>query len=109
MTQCSTTSCNNLATNYSDDMENKNESLDKPGNGGDLILNSGIGGHSQDPSIPNGDDGDIILYTGGEEALKICHDGNFYVRGRLIENDKEVYLIFKEWCNNAGIRQLSKA
>lgn len=36
------------------------------------------------------------------EILKLCPNGDIFVKGRLAENDKEVVDAFKEWLNSQG-------
>lgn len=36
------------------------------------------------------------------EILKLCPNGDIFVKGRLAENDKEVVDALKEWLNSQG-------
>jgi hypothetical protein len=36
------------------------------------------------------------------EILKLCPNGDIFVKGRLAENDKQVVDAFKEWLNSQG-------
>lgn len=36
------------------------------------------------------------------EILKLCPNGDIFVKGRLAENDKEVVNALKEWLNSQG-------
>lgn len=36
------------------------------------------------------------------EILKLCPNGDIFVKGRLAENDKQVVEALKEWLNNQG-------
>jgi len=38
---------------------------------------------------------DFCFVLGGKEVLRICANGDFYVKGKLVENDREVYEGFK--------------
>lgn len=38
----------------------------------------------------------------GGEILKLCPNGDIFVKGRLAENDKEVVDALKEWLNSQG-------
>lgn len=38
----------------------------------------------------------------GQEILKLCPNGDIFVKGRLAENDKEVVYALKEWLNSQG-------
>ena len=40
---------------------------------------------------------DITFVFSGEEILKLCENGDIYVKGRLAENDKEVVDAFREF------------
>lgn len=34
--------------------------------------------------------GDITMHVGGKEQLKLCGNGDIYVRGELCDNNKEI-------------------
>jgi len=54
--------------------------------------------------IPNIEKGAVVFYTkDGEETLKISPNGDFYVKGKKVANDIEVYESFKEWLIKASI------
>jgi len=38
-----------------------------------------------------------------EPAMKICMDGKFYVNGKLVKEDIEVYNAFRRWLNGQGV------
>jgi hypothetical protein len=44
-----------------------------------------------------------------EPAMKICRDGKFYVNGKLVKEDIEVYEAFKRWLINQGARLVTSA
>lgn len=54
-------------------------------------------------------DRSVKFHVGGEERLRIDKDG-FYVDGRLVANDLEIYEAFKDWLNQAtGLNNTSEA
>lgn len=46
---------------------------------------------------------DINFYTHGEERLRIAEDGGFYVNGKLVTTDIEVYQGMKNWLASVGL------
>ena len=76
-------------------MENKdNEGYDIELGG---LLNKELGDVSAFQLEPE----NIIFSLENEEMLKITPDG-FYVKGKLVSDDKEIYLGFKEWLTKAN-------
>jgi hypothetical protein len=50
----------------------------------------------------NGGEQRVVFNLDGKEYLKICPDGKFVVKGRIVTTDAEVYRAFVEWLN--GVR-----
>ena len=49
------------------------------------------------------DPGDLIFsVAGGMEMIRICGNGDFFVKGKLVENDKEVFQAFRRFLGYAG-------
>ena len=46
---------------------------------------------------------DIIFYTGGEEIIKLAADGSFYVKGKKVIEDIEVYNGFVAFLKGNGL------
>lgn len=47
--------------------------------------------------------GDITFFVNGNsERLRICSDGGFLVKGKLVKNDIEIYNEFKLWLKSAN-------
>lgn len=44
----------------------------------------------------------------GEEILKIDNNGDFFVRGKLIENDKEIVEAFRDFLKSTGVFKESR-
>ena len=42
------------------------------------------------------DSGDIVMFTGNQEMLRLCDNGDIKVKGKLITNDSEVVEGMKE-------------
>ena len=64
----------------------------------ELVLNSAIIGNEFKLDEPN----TIVFSIDGEEMIKINEEG-FYYKGKLVEDDKEIYHNFKEWVDLALI------
>ena len=49
--------------------------------------------------------GDLEFRVGDEEPaiLRITANGDFFVKGRFVENDLEVFKAFKDWMERAAI------
>ena len=63
----------------------ENESI---GTGGNLAIMS-------DDGVPPGS---IVLSVGdGSEVLRFEHDGKAYVRGELVDENREIYMHFRRW------------
>lgn len=45
--------------------------------------------------------GDITCFIKDKEMLKICNNGDFYVKGKKVINDIDVYKGFKAWLTKA--------
>lgn len=57
--------------------------------------------------------GNIVMCIGDEEFIRMQPDGGFYVKGKLVENDREVYEGFRYYfratmSNNRAIGTLEK-
>ena len=51
----------------------------------------------------------VIFSTGdGDEALKLCDNGDIFIKGKLIENDKEVVDAMREFLKIAGFIKYDK-
>jgi hypothetical protein len=47
---------------------------------------------------------DITFFVNDdEEIIKICGDGNFYVKGKLVDNDAELYKAFVKFFKEVGV------
>ena len=69
------------------------------GQGGDLGFKAGLGGVGS-PDIPenHGKHGDIVFWVADDFAImRFCPNGDIFVKGKLIENDKEVVDGFREF------------
>jgi len=53
--------------------------------------------HNEESIICEKAYGDVIFYIGNTEKLRIAESGVFYVDGREVSIDKEVYSSFREW------------
>ena len=62
----------------------------------ELVLNSAVIGNEFKLDEPN----TIVFSIDGEEMIKINEEG-FYYKGKLVEDDKEIYHNFKEWVDLA--------
>ena len=62
----------------------------------EIVLNSAVIGNEFELGEPN----TIVLSIDGEERIKVDEEG-FYYKGKLVENDKEIYHNFKEWIDLA--------
>ncbi len=99
--------------------------MDKPGNlyikpgassqgkkGGNVDFKADEPTDEGRPLIPDGGDppeGSIIFsFTNDDgterEAMRIDNDGNFFVQGKLVENDQQVYDGFVEWLSIARVK-----
>lgn len=47
----------------------------------------------------------IIFICKETEMLRLEEDGSFFVQGRKVVNDQEVYTAFKKWMQQSGIFQ----
>ena len=45
---------------------------------------------------------EINFYTSTTEILKLCENGDIFVKGKLIENDKEVVEALREFLHLQG-------
>jgi hypothetical protein len=64
--------------------------------GGNIILQAQAGAPGcRDPG------GSFIFMLGNTEYMRINPDGNVYVRGNIVGNDRKVYENFREWLNCA--------
>lgn len=74
------------------------------GNGGSVNFYPGRGGVNPENG-KRGLHGDITFYTAeNDEMLRIGSDGKFFVEGRLVQVDIEVYHAFRAWLMKAGCR-----
>lgn len=48
----------------------------------------------------------VTFYVEGEEILKLCPEGEIYVRGKLAHNDKQVVEALKQFLNKQGLYPL---
>jgi hypothetical protein len=44
----------------------------------------------------------VFQVKGNEEILKLCENGDIFVKGKLAENDKEVVDALREFLNSLG-------
>jgi len=88
---------------------NSNPPIQMGHNGGNLILRAGIGvsggqwvdmiRHYPNP-VHRGIDGSIIFKRGDDtEFMRFDPDGKVTVRGEVVDDNKDVYLEFREWLN----------
>lgn len=48
--------------------------------------------------------GSSITFWGGEaEVIKFCHNGDVYVRGELMENNKQLLNAMKAWLSDCNL------
>lgn len=50
----------------------------------------------------------LLIDKNQNEILKLCPNGDIFVKGRLTENDKEVVDAFKEWLNSQCLKYKNK-
>ena len=62
----------------------------------EIVLNSAVIGNEFKLDELN----TIIFSIGGEEMIKINEEG-FFIKEKLVENDKKIYHQFKEWVDLA--------
>jgi len=55
---------------------------------------SAISGFKQEPN-------NIVFSLDGEDMIRMNKNG-FYIKGKLVKKDKEIYLAFKEWIEKAN-------
>ena len=55
--------------------------------------------HVQDHSSHSGD---ITFFTQGQERVRFCQEGGFYVEKKLVTDDMAVYEAMKKWLADAG-------
>ena len=75
----------------------------KSGNGGDIVFTTGQPGRG---GRRRGHAGDVVFKIGGDdgvEMLRLRHNGQFLVRGRVVETDREVYSAFRAWLAALGL------
>jgi hypothetical protein len=69
-------------------------------NPGNLYLRSGFVPSGSSPTALSGEfGGNIILETGSDrrECVRFSPDGKVYVRGELVEENKQIWEAFKAW------------
>ena len=45
----------------------------------------------------------VFFASGTEEIIKLCENGDIFVKGKLIENDKEVVEAMREFLASQGL------
>lgn len=71
--------------------------------GGNLIFSPGHG-YAGDYNVGPGDDGDLIFkLANNTEAIRIDHNGDFWVNKRRVKNDMQVYCAFRSWLKTIGV------
>lgn len=45
----------------------------------------------------------FLVNNGQREMLKLCSNGDIFVKGKLVENDKEVIEALREWLKMQGV------
>lgn len=50
----------------------------------------------------------IFRSSDGTEMLRLCKSGNCYVRGTLVDDDKDVWVGFRAWMQSARIKQMTR-
>ncbi len=79
-------------------------------NPGNLYLRSGSVPSGSSPTALSGEfGGNIILEVGADrrECIRFSPDGKVYVRGELVEENKQVWEAFKAWLASSSVRWCS--
>jgi hypothetical protein len=53
-------------------------------------------------SQQNSGEGFLSFNIAGKEMIRIEANGEFYVRGRLVDTDVDVYIAFRDWLARAS-------
>lgn len=48
----------------------------------------------------------ITLWAGGVDVIKLCGNGDIYVRGELMENNLQLLEAFKSWLKECNVNKL---
>ena len=82
--------------------------LPSPANGGNLVLRAGSGQRVENQGrLTYGQDGSVIIQRGdGVESMRFDPDGSVFVRGELMDSNKEVYEEFRHWLNEIWIGRI---